>query len=44
VHVEAGEVRYVVVPFEANATVQHAAASRAFAEAGENPHLIDGLF
>jgi hypothetical protein len=44
VHVEAGEVRYVVVPFEANATVQRAAASRAFAEAGENPDLIHGVF
>lgn len=44
VHVEAGEVRYVVVPFEAETTTHRAAASRAFAEACENPHLIDGLF
>ena len=43
-HVEAGEIRYVVVPFEADTTTHRAAASRAFAEAGENPHLIDGWF
>jgi hypothetical protein len=44
VHVEAGEVRYVVVPFEKDAAAHRAAASRAFAETGENPDLIRGLF
>jgi hypothetical protein len=44
VHVEAGEVRYVVVPFETDAATQRAVASRAFAETGENPRVIDGLF
>ena len=44
VHVEAGEIRYVVVPFDVDAATHRAAASRAFAEAGENPHLIDGWF
>ena len=36
-HAQAGEVRYVVVPFSANAATQLAAASRALAEAGLNP-------
>jgi hypothetical protein len=44
VHVEAGEVRYVVVPFEADPVAHRAAASRAFAETGQNPDLIHGLF
>jgi hypothetical protein len=44
VHLNAGEVRYVVVPFDADTANQRTAASRAFTEAGENPHLIDGWF
>jgi len=44
VHVEAGELRYVVVPFDADAAAHRAAASRAYGEASENPHVIDGWF
>lgn len=44
VHAEAGELRYVVVPFDADAAKHRASASRAYAEACENPHVIDGWF
>jgi hypothetical protein len=38
VHLEAGEVRYVVVPFHDNSDLHTAAAARAFAEAALNPN------
>lgn len=37
VHLDAGEVRYVVVPFDADAQKHAAAAARAFAETALNP-------
>ena len=42
-HAEAGEVRYVVVPFDANAANHLAAATRGLIEAALNPHG-DGWF
>ncbi|PYP86142.1 MAG: hypothetical protein DMG65_19505 [Candidatus Angelobacter sp. Gp1-AA117] len=42
-HVEAGEVRYVVVPFNANAATQLQAATQALIETALNPHG-DGWF
>lgn len=36
-HIAAGEVRYVVVPFDANASTHQAAASRALVETALNP-------
>lgn len=42
-HMEAGEVRYVVVPFNANAATQLQAATQALIETALNPHG-DGWF
>ena len=42
-HTEAGEVRYIVVPFDANAENHRAAATRGLIEAALNPHG-DGWF
>lgn len=42
-HVEAGEIRYVVVPFNANAATQLQAATQALIETALNPHG-DGWF
>jgi len=37
-HLQAGEVRYVVVPFSENATAQQAAAARALVDTALSPH------
>jgi len=44
VNVEAGEVRYVVVPFQEDAVRHGAAAARAFAETALNPRGQGGWF
>jgi len=42
-HADAGEVRYVVVPFNANAAAQLQATTKALIETALNPHG-DGWF
>ena len=44
VNLAAGEVRYVVVPYNQNATVHRAAAARACSEAALNPRGFDGVY
>ncbi len=44
VHVEAGALRYVVVPFSTDAATHRAAAARAYADTAENPNGVDGLY
>ncbi|HZR28021.1 MAG TPA: hypothetical protein VFA71_04520 [Terriglobales bacterium] len=44
VNVEAGKVRYVVVPYNQNAALQRTAAARACNDTAVNPDVINGLF